>query len=124
MVIILFFDRTLSEERITMVSFYKSPEIIFDERKWIEVFNKIKEATNCSQIIMLSDFNVQHEGSTRNNTSRNSFNNLTQSSYMFLNDGSGTRTSANIDYVSIHDLSIVKSFDLESLESWRKSLKQ
>jgi len=32
---------------------------------------------------------------------------------VFLNDGSSTRISANIDYVTVPDLSLVKSSDLE-----------
>jgi len=40
------------------VSFYKPPNAIFDENKWREVFNKIEEATDGSQIIVLGDFNA------------------------------------------------------------------
>jgi len=62
----------------------------------------------------MGDFNSQNElwGSTRNNLSGLALGRfLTDSSFIYLNDGRGTRVSASPNYNSVPDLTITNSLN-------------
>jgi len=63
-------------------------------------------------VVIVGDLNAQYTGwgSTRNNHAGISLNEyITQSHFVILNDGCGTKISANINYVSCPDITLIKS---------------
>jgi len=103
--------------RILLVLVYKPPEIKFSVVEWNELFDSIDFSGISNSIIIMGDFNAQFSdwGFTRNNYAEVILNDfLMQSPFILLNDGSGTRISANMNYKSCLDITLVKSRTLIS----------
>jgi len=101
-----------SGERCLIVSFYKPPDICFSCQNWSDVFAKLNMLTLPNSCLIVGDFNSQQScwGSSRPNTSEMSLNDfLLTSDFYILNNGTGTRMSANRFHVSYPDLSLFNS---------------
>jgi len=104
--------KPLNLDRVLIVSVYRPPKVKFEAQYWKIMFQKILSIDSFGSIIIAGDFNAQYSGwgSIRNNYAGISLRDyLEQSHFIILNDGCRTRVSANANYVSCPDITLVKS---------------
>lgn len=101
---------------LLIISIYRPPSVNVGIKKWEKLIYNLEKLTNDYAIILSGDLNVQHTawGSSRPNPAGISLSNLiAKSTLVYLNDGSGTRISANSDHISAPDLTVTSSMMAE-----------
>lgn len=105
---------------ILVVSIYRPPVSRIGYNRWNNIIHSFENLFNEFEVIICGDLNAQHFswGSTRPNPEGVHLANiLTKSLMIYLNDGSPTRISANINFSSVPDLTLV-SPALTGVCSW------
>jgi len=100
-----------SLDRVLIISIYRPPDARFDQADWSLLLDAFVASGNFADILVLGDLNAQHSswGSSHNNFAGTSlFGSLPQSPYIILNNGCGTRVSANINHISCPDITLFK----------------
>lgn len=94
-------------KRLAIISIYKPPNIFLRISEWNCFFDHIRSLSNSFSLIMCGDFNSHHSswGSSLSNSEGSILADILASSdFVFLNNGSSTRVSANIRHHSVPDL--------------------